>query len=209
HFRTQALEGVSGWDPCNVTEDADLGIRFARLGYRCAWLDSITLEEAPTSLGAWLHQRVRWMRGWLQTYLVHMREPFATLAQLGFWRFVVFQALVGGLVVSAAAHPIFAFYLVKYMVLSDGLFLSQGWPLNTVLLANGINMLVGYGVAMQMGVLGLSRGSPRRLLLQIPLMPLYWLLISLATYWAVWRFIVAPFTWEKTIHRGVNAGREL
>ena len=203
HFRTQALENAGGWDPCNVTEDADLGIRFARLGYRCAWLDSITLEEAPTSIFAWLQQRVRWMRGWLQTYLVHMRAPLTTLAQMGFWRFAVFQALVGGLVVSALAHPVFVLYALKALVFSQGFATGQTWPLNTILLVNGINVLVGYGVAMEMGVLGLAQSLPRRLLLQVPLMPFYWLLISVATYWAVWRFIVAPFAWEKTGHRGV------
>ncbi len=34
HFRTRNLRQIGGWDPYNVTEDADLGLRLARLGYR-------------------------------------------------------------------------------------------------------------------------------------------------------------------------------
>ncbi|MFV2092548.1 MAG: glycosyltransferase family 2 protein, partial [Hyphomicrobiales bacterium] len=200
HFRAQALRRAGGWDPYNVTEDADLGIRFARMGYRCAWLDSITLEEAPAGLAAWLQQRVRWMRGWLQTYFVHMRAPRQVFHEMGFWKFVGFQTLVGGLVISALAHPIFLMYLITLLVFSDGFIGSGNWPQNLLLLVSGINLLIGYGVAMGMGILGLARCSPYRLMIQVPLMPFYWLLISVATYWSVWRFVVAPFAWEKTRH---------
>ena len=66
HFRRAALERAGGWDPFNVTEDADLGIRLARLGYRCATLDLPTLEDAPTSLRTWTKQRTRWFKGWMR-----------------------------------------------------------------------------------------------------------------------------------------------
>lgn len=204
HFRAQALRRAGGWDPYNVTEDADLGIRFARMGYRCAWLDSITLEEAPAGLTAWLQQRVRWMRGWLQTYFVHMRAPRQVFHEMGFWKFMVFQTLVGGLVISALAHPIFLTYLVILIVFGDGFFVSDNWPQNLLLLVSGINLLIGYGVAMGMGILGLARCSPYRLMIQVPLMPFYWLLVSVATYWSVWRLVVAPFAWEKTRHHGAR-----
>jgi hypothetical protein len=65
HFRTDVLRKVGGWDPFNVTEDADLGMRLARFGYRTSVIDSTTWEEAPVALAQWLRQRTRWFKGWL------------------------------------------------------------------------------------------------------------------------------------------------
>ena len=66
HFRTAVLREVGGWDPYNVTEDADLGMRLARCGYRTDMIASTTLEEAPARVRPWLHQRTRWFKGWLR-----------------------------------------------------------------------------------------------------------------------------------------------
>ena len=86
HFRASALQAVGGWDAFNVTEDADLGIRLARHGYRCGILDSTTYEEANTQLPNWMRQRRRWLKGFLQTWLVHMRNPLLLLRQTGLGR---------------------------------------------------------------------------------------------------------------------------
>ena len=75
HFRLRSLVGVGAWDEWNVTEDADLGIRLARFGYRVKALDSDTGEEAPYEFGNWFRQRVRWQKGWMQTLIVHSRRP--------------------------------------------------------------------------------------------------------------------------------------
>src|SRR2546423_9133251 len=75
HFRTQALRDVGGWDPYNVTEDADLGIRLARFGFGATVIGSTTYEEAPARVRPWIRQRTRWFKGWMQTWLVHMRHP--------------------------------------------------------------------------------------------------------------------------------------
>jgi cellulose synthase/poly-beta-1,6-N-acetylglucosamine synthase-like glycosyltransferase len=66
HFRTAALDRAGAWDPYNVTEDADLGMRLARFGYRSAIVRSSTYEEAPFKCGPWLRQRTRWFKGWLR-----------------------------------------------------------------------------------------------------------------------------------------------
>jgi cellulose synthase/poly-beta-1,6-N-acetylglucosamine synthase-like glycosyltransferase len=66
HFRTAALDRAGAWDPYNVTEDADLGMRLARFGYRSAIVRSSTYEEAPFECGPWLRQRTRWFKGWLR-----------------------------------------------------------------------------------------------------------------------------------------------
>ena len=97
HFHTKTLREAGAWDPFNVTEDADLGMRLARFGYLSGVIDSTTYEEAPARLGAWLPQRTRWCKGWLQTWLVHMRYPLTTLRELGPGGFAIFQSAEDGL----------------------------------------------------------------------------------------------------------------
>jgi cellulose synthase/poly-beta-1,6-N-acetylglucosamine synthase-like glycosyltransferase len=85
HFRTEALRSPGGWDAFNVTEDADLGVRLARRGLRAETIESRTLEEAPLGYSAWMAQRTRWMKGWMQTFVVHNRAPLRFLREIG-WR---------------------------------------------------------------------------------------------------------------------------
>lgn len=96
HFRMSALKWLMAWDPFNVTEDADLGMRLARSGYRCAMLPSTTYEKAPPRLSSWLRQRTRWLKGYVQTWLVHMRSPRRLWRELGPRGFLGFQTVVGG-----------------------------------------------------------------------------------------------------------------
>lgn len=95
HFRTGALRQAGAWDAYNVTEDADLGIRLARLGcdrdHRVAHL-----EEANTRLPNWMRQRARSMKGFLITWLVHMREPLRLLQEVGPAAFCAIQAVTLG-----------------------------------------------------------------------------------------------------------------
>src|SRR5262249_39426187 len=96
HFRVEVLRQIGGWDPFNVTEDCDLGARLSRAGYGILMLDSVTWEEAVAQTGPWIRQRSRWVKGYLQTYLVHMRHPFQLWRELGLRGFIDFQMLVGG-----------------------------------------------------------------------------------------------------------------
>ncbi len=66
HFRRAALEEVGGWDPYNVTEDADLGMRLARFGYRTETIACPTYENGPDTFATWLPQRTRWFKGWMR-----------------------------------------------------------------------------------------------------------------------------------------------
>ena len=206
HFRTEHLRDAGGWDAYNVTEDADLGLRLDRLGYYIHTLNSTTYEEAVSTPGNWLRQRSRWLKGWMQTWLVHMRKPFSTWRDMGTAGFIVFQVLMGGMVFSALVHPFFlgaVFY---------GLTTGSIWPTQGSLAASAafalqtVVLLLGYGVAMETarrasiirGLAGFNR--------YIWSMPLYWLLMSLAGWYAVWQLITAPFYWEKTVH-GQNRKR--
>ncbi len=200
HFRISALKWLMAWDPFNVTEDADLGTRLVRKGYRCQVLNSTTFEEAPTRLMSWLRQRTRWLKGYMQTWLVHMRSPRALWRELGAPGFVSFHVVVGGTVMSALVHP--WFYVLAAIDLASGAFLASP---STLLgapfwLTASLSLTVGYLAAMALALLALRTRGARSLIVQVPLMPIYWLLVSAAAYRAVWQFATARFTWEKTEH---------
>lgn len=201
HFPADVLKKLGGWDAYNVTEDADLGYRIARLGGRIEVLDSTTWEEAPARLATWFRQRTRWLKGWMITYLVHMRAPARLFEQLGIWKFIGFQVVLGGALLSALMHP------AVYFVLAAGLF--QGFlfqPTGTmfgdlIVAAAAINITAGYLSAIVLAWVGITGRQRGWLAWQLVFMPAYWLLISLAAYRAIWQVIYSPHYWEKTPHR--------
>jgi glycosyltransferase involved in cell wall biosynthesis len=196
HFRRDLLLKIGGWDPFNVTEDADLGIRLARFGYEVSVIDSETMEEAPASWRGWRGQRTRWIKGWIQTYLVHMRRPMRLWRDLGPWKFAGFQLTIGATILSLLVHP--WFYALAAL---HGSFGGRVVPEGDLLLwVSGSNLVAGYGAAMLLTMAtAIASGSARRLLSVIWL-PLYWLAMSYAAYRAVLDLIVRPFYWEKTTH---------
>ena len=119
HFRVETLRAIGGWDAWNVTEDADLGLRLARCGLRVETLRSHTFEEAPNAVRPFLNQRVRWMKGWMQTYVVHNRAPGLFLNEIGWRGFIGFQVLVGGMILSSLLHTVFLGTLLGRLAL-DG-----------------------------------------------------------------------------------------
>lgn len=206
HFRRSALIAVGGWDAYNVTEDADLGLRLARFGYRTGTITRPTLEEGPEELSAWLPQRVRWYKGYLQTWLVHMRNPLLTWRQLGTGSFVTMQILFPAMLVSALIHPIFlgsALYAVAMLSLGDPI---DGGAAAMVALAF-VNIAMGYAAFLAIGARTLT-GEERKALGSIAVLtPFYWLLLSLAAWMALWEFYRRPHHWNKTPHRAVRALR--
>ncbi len=200
HFKTDILRKSGAWDPFNVTEDADLGIRLARQGYRCGILWSPTGEEANGHLGNWLRQRSRWLKGWMQTYAVHMRNPGLLWRELGPRGFFTFQALAGGMIVSSLVYPLFLLLFAGALVqnqLLDGL---GSLPGALLLGLNGFNFVFGYTAAAMIGVEGVRRTGQVHLARSIFGVPFYWLLVSLGAYIALWQFFTKPFFWEKTRH---------
>lgn len=200
HFRAGVLRALGGWDAFNVTEDADLGMRLARFGYRCEMLDSATHEEACARGGDWLRQRTRWLKGWLQTYLVHMRRPLLLWRQLGAHGFFGFQIVLGAQVLSLLAHPVFMLFMLEEA--ANGRLFNDpaawyGWPF--WLLALG-NLGLGYLSSIWLGAATLRRAGCSRLLPHLALMPLYWLAMSLAAFRALVHYVTKPFHWEKTAH---------
>jgi len=200
HFRTQALREARGWDPHNVTEDADLGMRLARLGYRAAVISSTTYEEAPARVKPWIRQRTRWFKGWMQTWLVHMRHPVRIAGELGMSGFLAFQLVVGGTVLSALVHPLFI-VAAGYLFATNQLFAMRGGIFGTLLFWLYVGALVsGYLTSAALGLIGLKRRNLLRQGWVLLLMPLHWLLLSAAAWGALYQLLFNPFHWEKTAH---------
>jgi cellulose synthase/poly-beta-1,6-N-acetylglucosamine synthase-like glycosyltransferase len=109
HFKTEVLREVSGWDAFNVTEDCDLGIRLAKRGYRTAIVESTTYEEANSDTINWYNQRSRWIKGYIQSYMVHMRDPLEFIRKGSVKDFFIFQFVVGGKILSIFINPVIVF----------------------------------------------------------------------------------------------------
>lgn len=200
HFYTAILRRIGAWDAYNVTEDADLGMRLVRFGYRADMIDSTTYEEAPADAGPWLRQRTRWFKGWMQTWLVHMREPLRLLRDLGVPGFLGFQLMVGGNALAALVHPLFMAGLIY--TLASGSDILNGDTAVVALLGAvyGAAAVIGYLSSAFLGWLGLKRRSLGATAWVLLLTPVYWLMLSYAAWRALLQLFFAPYRWEKTAH---------
>lgn len=171
-------------------------MRLARFGYRTAVIPSTTYEEAPVRFRPWLRQRTRWFKGWMQTYFVHMRSPLRLARELGLPDFAVFQLVVGGTVLASLVHALFAAQLVFHIATTP----SEDAAAHFLLGIYAATLLSGYAVSAALAFVGLLR---RRLLNYgwvLLLMPIYWLLLSLAAWRALFQLLFNPYRWEKTEH---------
>lgn len=198
HFRTQALLELGGWDPHNVTEDADLGIRASALGYRVGVINSTTMEEANTSIPNFVRQRSRWIKGYMQTTLVHARRPVQLIREVGLRSFLGFVLLIAGTPVTFLC--VLPFYLLSAasIVLPSTVLgsLFPGWLLWLCL----FNFLIGNGIVIYLSMMGPYKRGTFNLVLWALLNPAYWLLHTIAAYKALWQLAVRPHYWEKTEH---------
>lgn len=200
HFRTTTLRAIGAWDPYNVTEDADLGMRLARFGYLATMIDSTTYEEAPAQLDPWLRQRTRWFKGWMQTWLVHMREPHRLLRELGWPGFCCFQLMVGGNTLAVLVHPLFLLGLTTVALTGVPLWTSDTFTGVVLPSIYASTASLGYLVSAGLGLLGLSRRGLMANAWVLLLTPVHWLLLSIAAWRALHQLVVAPYAWEKTTH---------
>ena len=198
HFRTSALRDLGGWDPFNVTEDADLGIRAAALGWQVGVLNSTTFEEANCVAGNWVRQRSRWIKGYLQTLLVHLRHPVALVRTAGLRQTLSFALLIGGTPASFLfTPPLYLIFVVSLLLPPD--VLSPYFP-GWVLWVSLLNLLVGNGMMIYISMMGAFKRRRYDLVRWSLLNPAYWLLHATASYKALWQLITKPHYWEKTIH---------
>lgn len=194
HFRVAALRELGGWDAFNVTEDADLGVRLARRRRRTSTITSRTLEEAPVQLGAWIRQRTRWMKGWMQTFVVHNSSLGKLRKALGWRGFLGFQLYVGSQILAGPLHTVFLASLAINLLLNRPLAID-GWDLVSLCL-----FAIGYGGAAAIVVAGLARLGRRDLVAGQIWLPVYWVLHSIAAARALWELLARPYFWAKTQH---------
>ncbi|MEX6506858.1 glycosyltransferase family 2 protein [Jiella sp. M17.18] len=203
HFVRAHLVAAGGWDSHNVTEDADLGLRLVRKGFRVGTITRPTFEDAPERLTIWYRQRTRWLKGWFQTYLLHMREPRRLLRELGMRRMAAFQLLFLGMLASSLVHPIFLGIVALFVTsLVDGAL--KVTDLDPLFVLDLINAAGGYGVFIALSGVALDARERRTLPRFYPYLPLYWLLVACAGLRAFRQLFFAPHNWEKTPH-GIEA----
>lgn len=198
HFRREILVRLGGWDPFNVTEDADLGVRLHRLGFRTGVLDSTTLEEANSDLVNWTKQRSRWYKGYLQTWLVHMRHPRQLWQQLGTKGFIGFNLFVGGTPFLAMLNPVFWAMTAVWFMARPPIILElfPAWLYYTSLVC----LVAGNFAFLYTAVVGARVLGRPNLVFAALLAPAYWVMMSVAAIKAMVQLVAAPTFWEKTVH---------
>ena len=197
YFRRDILEDLGGWDAHNVTEDADLGFRLARHGYRTEMLHTVTGEEANCRLWPWIKQRSRWLKGYMTTYLVHMRRPMVLYRQLGAWKFWGFQAHF----VTALSQFVLAPFLWSFWLILFGL----PHPLDSVLPREALVALGSLFLMVEVINIAIHAASVRgpahkHLVPWVPTMHFYVPLGAIAAYKALYELVAKPFFWDKTAH---------
>jgi cellulose synthase/poly-beta-1,6-N-acetylglucosamine synthase-like glycosyltransferase len=198
HFRTEQLRELGSWDPFNMTEDADLGIRIYRKTLKTAMLNSFTYEEANKKLWNWVRQRSRWCKGHLQTYLVHMRHPNRFIERIGWKKFLLFQMTFGGNIFLPLVNPVL-WVITILTLMFPGMF-------NFLLFANWITFISVFNLTAGNLIhilLYMSSAIAKKQYSLIPVaitMPIYWLLISLGAWRGALQLVTKPHLWEKTTH---------
>jgi cellulose synthase/poly-beta-1,6-N-acetylglucosamine synthase-like glycosyltransferase len=203
-FRRRVLEEIGGWDAHNVTEDADLGMRLARFGYRCDMIPSTTQEEANCRMGPWIRQRSRWLKGYAITWATHMRDPVQLWRDLGWRGFFGFQVLFLGAITSYLAMPLF--WVIWTAAIGFGLAFWETFP-QWLMWSFFTSMLLGQVVMLATAVVATVDSRKKGLLPWVLTLPVYWPLGALAAYRAVAELFYAPFHWHKTEH-GYGAAEE-
>lgn len=201
HFRTRDLRKLQGWDPFNVTEDADLGVRLFKKGYKTAIIDSTTLEEANSVASNWLRQRSRWIKGYMQTYLVHMRDFRGFVRENGFRHAFIFQLTIGGKLLFLLINPLlwivtffyFAFHNYTGLIIELVYYPPMSYFAVFSLVFGNFLFLFYYMIAC-------AKRNQWSLIKYVYLIPLYWAMMSYAALIALYQLFFKPHYWEKTIH---------
>lgn len=198
HFRLEVLKHLGGWDEYNVTEDCDLGLRLFAAGWQTRVLDSTTWEQACPSVRYWIRQRSRWVKGYMQTYLVHMRSPVSLLRRIGLWNFVQFQLLIGGTPLCQLISPFYWLLAILWLVLQPvGLAVYFPGPIFAI---GAVCLFAGNFIfAYTSGIACVRRGFGHLAKYGLA-MPIYWVLLSIGAWKGFLQLLTRPHHWEKTKH---------
>ncbi|BBY28306.1 glycosyltransferase [Mycolicibacterium sediminis] len=198
HLKHPVLDKIGSWDPYNVTEDADLGLRIAGSGYRTAVLESVTLEEANSDPINWIRQRSRWYKGYLQTWLVHMRRPRELVRTIGWRSFIRFNLVLAG-------TPIIAVLNLAFWLITASWFLGQPEVIGAVFpwyiyFPALVALIFGNFATLYMNLISIREDDRPDLLVAALTVPLFWLMMSIAAAKGTYQLIRQPSYWEKTFH---------
>jgi cellulose synthase/poly-beta-1,6-N-acetylglucosamine synthase-like glycosyltransferase len=202
-FRREALMRLGGWDAHNVTEDADLGMRLARMGYRCEVTGSTTYEEASSRPVQWIRQRSRWLKGYLATWLTHMRRPARLWREMGPRGFLGFQAIFLGAFAAYLGMPLF--WAVWGLSLAGFAPAFAAQIPDALLWSVAAVQLIGWAAMLVAAFAATERRGARQLWPWIPTLLVYWPMGAVAAWIAVAELILAPTLWRKTRH-GLGPG---
>lgn len=196
-LRRAALDHLRGWDAHNVTEDADLGIRLARYGYRTELIGSVTMEEANNRPWPWIRQRSRWLKGYMMTWAVHSRRPLRLIRELGAWRALGLQVFF----LTTLAQFLLAPTLWLFWLVLAGL----PHPLSSWIGPAGEPALIGFfllceAIALAIGFTAVARTRHRGLAPWVITLFLYFPLGTIAAYKGLLETLFRPFYWDKTRH---------
>lgn len=200
HFRKEMLIELEGWDSFNVTEDCDLGIRLAKYGYQTAIIDSVTMEEANSNFKNWINQRSRWIKGYMQSYLVHMRFP-RTFISHNTKDFFLFQLVVGGKILALFINPIMWLMTILYFLsrAQFGFYIEQLFP-GPILYIGMFSLVLGNFVYLYYYMIACAKREHYSLVKYVYIVPFYWLAMSYAGYKALSELFYKPHFWQKTVH---------
>ncbi len=200
HFRADKLRELGGWDAFNVTEDCDLGARLFNAGYQTSIIDSTTLEEANSNFRNWIRQRSRWLKGYMQTYFVHTRDPIKLMRQQG-WHSLIFQLVVGGKIAFILINPFLWLMTIGYFAAHSvlGALIESIYPAPVFYMAI-ISLILGNFLALYNYMIGCAKRGHWELVKFVFLIPIYWLCISYAAVVAAVQLVFKPHYWEKTLH---------
>ncbi|MDN3581499.1 glycosyltransferase family 2 protein [Mucilaginibacter flavus] len=198
HFKMDALVELGAWDPFNVTEDADLGVRAYAKGYKVAIVNSTTYEEANNEPFNWIRQRSRWIKGYMQTWLVHMRNPVTLWRKVGWKGFLGFNFFIGATSATFLVYPLLLTIFICYVVFDFSTIRSL-FP-DWVLFMAIFNLMVGNILMIYVNMMAVFKRRYFELILFAIANPVYWLMHSAAAYMGLYQLITNPFYWEKTNH---------
>ncbi len=196
-FRRAALENLGGWDAHNVTEDADLGVRLARQGYRAETINTTTREEANCRTLPWIKQRSRWIKGYMITYCVHMRNPIKLWRDLGARKFWGMHILFAGSLSQVLLAPLLWSCWLMFFGLPHPL--TDVMPA-LVLWVGILLFLISEVISIAIGVTAVHRKGDKGLAKWVPTLHFYHPLAAFAAYKGLFELFGNPFYWDKTEH---------
>jgi len=206
YFKTEVIKKIGGWDPYNVTEDCEIGMRLYRKGYVTEYVDSVTTEEAVLTMKTWIKQRSRWMKGYIVTSLVNLRHPTRLYSELGLKKFLSFFLIIPGTPLIHLLNLIFG-TLTMLWFLTNSPIIKSFFPWY-ILYPSLISFIFGNFMMVYLGMIGSINNKYYSLVKWNLLSPFYWLMMAVATVESVVQVIRVPHFWEKTTHGVVVVKKE-